>query len=236
MLLEVCVESAAALAICKGVADRIELCSGLDIGGLTPSHGLMQQAKASGLETHVLIRPQIGDFAFDQPALEMAVEDIQHAKALGLHGVVTGATAEGALDQDALRKMLQAADGLTKTLHRAFDVVDDQFAALDTAITMGFDRILTSGGATTAYAGRAQLAKLNAHANGRIEIMAGSGVNSANITEIATDTGLTSFHASCTSKRAMQGKIADLGFGQYRRTIDKAELLALKAALSDGSS
>jgi copper homeostasis protein len=233
MLLEVCVESAAALAICQGVADRIELCSGLDIGGLTPSRGLMQQAKVSGLETHVLIRPQVGDFAFDQNALEMAIADIKHTKAVGLHGVVIGATADGALDQDALQKMLQATDGLTKTLHRAFDVVEDQFAALDTAIAMGFDRILTSGGATTAYAGRAQLAELNTYANGRIEIMAGSGVNSANIAEIVADTGLTSFHASCTSKRTIQGKIADLGFGQYRRTIDKAELLALKTALSD---
>ncbi len=232
MLLEVCVESAAALAVCEGVADRIELCSGLDIGGLTPSHGLMQQARASGLETHVLVRPQIGDFAFDAVTLEMAVEDIKHTKALGLHGVVIGATAKGALDQDALHKMLQAADGLTKTLHRAFDVVDDQFATLDTAIAMGFDRILTSGGATTAFAGRAQLAKLQDHANGRIEIMAGSGVNSANVAEIARDTGLTSFHASCTAKTAMPPKTVELGFGPHRRTIDKAELLSLKAALS----
>jgi len=123
--LEVCVETAGGLEACKGIVDRIELCTGLEVGGLTPSAGLMIAARESGLETHVLIRPRTGDFELSSQDLAVALNDIRAVKDAGLHGVVIGATKGAILDLGVLKELIAAADGLCITLHRAFDTVTD---------------------------------------------------------------------------------------------------------------
>ena len=229
---EVCVDSPEGLTACQGIADRIELCTALDLGGLTPGPGLMQLAAASGIETHVLIRPRSGDFSLVGEDLDAALQDIACVRAMGLHGVVIGALSGTDLDQTALARLSEAAGDLTTTLHRAFDLVSDQFAALETAIALGFTRILTSGGAGSAADGIAQLARLNAAADGRIQIMAGAGISSGNVAQITLRTGLRHFHASCTKQHALPGPYSSRGFGTHARRPDKAELRRLHTAIN----
>lgn len=224
---EVCVETAQGLDACKGLADRIELCSALDIGGLTPSAGLMQAAKDSGIETHVLIRPTGGTFEMPSEDLAVALSDIEKVRSYGLHGVVIGATKEGQLDLVALREMADAADGLTLTLHRAFDVVEDQSAALEHAIELGFRRILTSGGAKAAPLGIDRLKHLSAQSRSRIEIMAGGGITPENVQGILTETGVDAVHSSCTTQVPMSPDLVQKGFGDFERLADRAAVVAM---------
>lgn len=230
--LEICVEAAAALAACVNFADRIELCAGLDVGGLTPSIGMMQQAKASGVETHVLIRPRSGDFTMSAAELKLAVADIQLVRALGLHGVVIGVERDGVLDRTALETMIKAARGLDVTLHRVIDVLDDPIAAMQTAIELGCVRILTSGSAQSAVEGITGLAQLHAAAAGRIEIMAGAGINSQTIDTIKAHTDITSFHASCTRQMPLDPRYVSFGFGEAVRGIDLEEMERLVRQLT----
>lgn len=229
--LEICVDGPQGLRACAGLADRIELCAGLDLGGLTPGPGLMQAAAASGLTTHVLIRPRAGDFDYSEDEITTCIEDIRAVRALGLAGVVIGATRDGALDRAALTRMIRAAGDLCVTLHRAIDVVADPAAALETAIDLGFRRMLTSGGARTALAGAAGIRQLRARAQGRIEIMAGSGITADSAAAVLDQTGVRALHASCSVQTPLQGAVPDLGFGLGRRRTDRAEIMRLLAAM-----
>ena len=224
---EVCVESAQGIQACVGRVDRIELCSALDIGGLTPGIGLMTFAKDSGLETHVLIRPSGGDFEMTEADLDVALADIHAVKELGLAGVVIGATKLDRLDTQKLGKMIEHADGLELTLHRAFDVVEDQFAALDQAVDLGFNRILTSGGAKNAPAGIDQLRDLVDYSRSRIEIMAGGGVTLETVCDILSKTGVDAVHSSCSVKRHLSHDLAQKGFGEDARYADLATIEAM---------
>lgn len=225
---EVCVESAQGIEACIGLVDRIELCSALDIGGLTPSVGLMKTAKDHGLETQVLIRPSGGDFEMTEADLNVALADIRIVKDVGLAGVVIGATKGGQLDTDILAKMIEAADGLTLTLHRAFDVVDDQFVALDQAVDLCFDRILTSGGAKSAPFGVDRLRDLVEHSRSRIEIMAGGGVTIAEVSDLIEKTGVDAVHSSCSVQRSLPDDLRQKGFGDAERITDVATIEALR--------
>ena len=231
---EICVETPDALKACVGVADRIELCSGLGVGGLTPSFGFMEQAKASGVETHVLIRPRVGDFAMTPSDLAIAVADIRAARRLRLKGVVIGAERGGALDRPAIDEMVQAADGMDVTLHRVTDVLDDPLAAMDVAIECGFVRMLTSGSTTFAPHGIAGLTRLHEASAGRIEIMAGGGITSKNIGDIMGKTDITSFHSSCSGKTLLSERYAVLGFGHVARLFDRKEARQIAAQLTTG--
>lgn len=220
---EICVDSPDAVAPAAAVADRIELCLGLDIGGLTPDIGMMELAASLGVETHVLIRVRSGDFTMTRDELSVACASIRATRQLGLKGVVIGAERAGALDLEALEMMLAAAAGLDVTLHRVIDVVEDPVAALHHAIDLGIRRVLTSGGARSAPDGMSGLAELHDAADGRIEIMAGSGINSANLPDLLSATPITSFHASCTKTIALAGRHAGLGFGRKMRLFDQGE-------------
>lgn len=149
MKLEVCVADPQSLAAAiEGGAERIELCSALELGGLTPLPGLMALAAASGVETFALVRPRSGDFVFDSRDLDAMLRDIAAVRQSGLAGVVLGANhPDGTLDHATLARLLDEAEGLGTTLHRAIDLVPDFAEATETAIALGFDRILTSGGA-----------------------------------------------------------------------------------------
>lgn len=198
-ILEICAGSVeSAIAARDGGAQRIELCAALEIGGITPSAGIIAEArKVEGLALNVIIRPRGGDFLYNSYEAESMIYDIQLCKKLGVDGVVIGAlTADGDIDTSLCRRLIDAADGMSVTFHRAFDMCRDPRQALEELIALGCDRVLTSGQATTAEAGIPLLKELVEQAAGRISIMPGCGVNSGNAAMILQETGATEIHAS----------------------------------------
>ncbi|MBN14325.1 MAG: copper homeostasis protein CutC [Pelagibacterium sp.] len=234
-ILEICVDDAAGLAAAiSGGADRIELCSSLALGGLTPTPGLMALAATSPIPVYAMIRPRAGDFVFSRDDVATMETDIDAARSAGLSGVVLGAThPDGRLDTAILERLVTRASDLGLTLHRAFDLAPDFPAAIDTAIDLGFERILTSGGAPRAIDGRDALRTIIAHAAGRIAIMAGSGVTADNA-EIFLALGLTDLHASASRPiETPTGRAADLGYvapGMKRTDVEL--VAALKRAMT----
>lgn len=199
-LLEICtVDPAGIDAAVKGGADRVELCSGLSEGGLTPSAAMMKYA-VERIDTNVLIRPRGGDFVYTPAELTVMTADIDEAVKIGAKGVVIGAlTPDGQVDTQACRRLLAHARGLSNTFHRAFDLTADPFKALDEIIELGFSRVLTSGQASSALEGAELLAELHRHAAGRIIIMAGAGVNPGNAAELQRLSQADELHASARS-------------------------------------
>jgi copper homeostasis protein len=200
VILEVCVDTPAGLAAAiEGGADRIELCSALALQGLTPAPGLIALAAEARIPIYPMIRPRNGDFVYDAGDLDAIFRDIDAVREAGLAGVVIGANRPtGDLDVDALAMLVAHAEGLGVTLHRAFDLTPDPMAALETAIDLGFERILTSGCALNAMAGAETIAALVERAAGRIAILAGGGVNPSNVAELVARTGVREVHGSCS--------------------------------------
>lgn len=235
--LEVCIDDIASLEACaNGGADRVELCSALDLGGLTPSPGLIAVAAKSPVPVRAMIRPRAGDFCFTEAEADVMLADIAAIRAVGLAGVVLGATtAMNELDRALLTRLVAAADGLGKTLHRAVDLLADPVVAVDLAIDLGFDCILTSGGALTAEAGAAAIAAMVKRAAGRIDIMAGSGVRPENAAAIRRATRVDWLHSSCSRAMANGSDIRHFGFGPVeRRVADPDRIRTLKAAVISG--
>lgn len=191
-------------------ADRIELCSNLEIGGTTPSPGqLLCVKKHLKIPVHALIRPRGGDFVYTALELEEIIESINFCRSIGVEGVVLGfLTPEGAVDIPTTQKILEHTQGLDITFHRAFDMVTHQDRALEAIIDMGFNRILTSGGKQSTPEGIKQIATLLHQADGRITIMPGGGVNENNIEDVIHFTGASEFHLS--------GKIVVKSAVEYR--------------------
>lgn len=212
MILEVCAcDLASAKAAAAGGAQRIELCSNLELDGLTPPREWIVEArKIDGLKLHVLIRPCEGGFVYDEAVFCQMREDIRMCRQLGADGVVIGAlTPEGDIDVDHLRPLMEEAQGMQVTFHRAFDVSRDPFQALEDIISLGCDRLLTSGQQPTAEQGIPLLRKLATHAEGRIIIMPGAGVNPANAAKILNETGATEIHSSARNVTATGEKVTD---------------------------
>jgi copper homeostasis protein len=233
VIIEICVDTSASLAAAvAGGADRIELCSALVLGGLTPSAGFMAEASACGLPVMAMIRPRAGDFVWSAAELAQMRSDIAAVRTAGLAGVVLGASLpDGRLDLPALTELMDAAKGLECTLHRAFDLVPDQAQALEETISLGFSRILTSGGAVTASEGADQIAALVVQARGRISIMPGSGITAANAARFIA-MGVTELHGSCAASVLTPGRAADMGFGPaVERRTDAALVQALRQAV-----
>ena len=198
-ILEICAGSVeSAIAARDGGAQRIELCAALEVGGVTPSAGLIAQArKIEGLTLNVIIRPRGGDFLYNEYEAACMEHDIRTCKQLGVDGVVIGAlTAQGDIDTTLCKRLIEAAEGMSITFHRAFDMCRDPRKALEELIEMGCDRVLTSGQASTAQAGVTLLRELVEQANGRIIIMPGCGVNNSNAAAILQTTGAQEIHAS----------------------------------------
>ncbi len=198
-LLEVCCGSyASTVAAQAGGADRIELCANLVIGGTTPSQALFRLARqVFDGKINVLIRPRFGDFLYEPAEMDEICDTIRAFRDLGADGVVFGAlTPDGELDLDKMERMIRCADGIHVTLHRAFDMARDPFQTLEDAIGLGCGAILTSGQAHNVSAGAALLAQLQPVAEGRIDLMAGSGVKSGNIRHLHEVTGITHYHAT----------------------------------------
>lgn len=201
---EVCANGVeSCLAAQEGGADRVELCAGIPEGGTTPSYGEIKTARRMLTSTrlHVIIRPRGGDFLYTPLELERMLADISMCKELGVDGVVFGClTKDGEVDMDANRRLMQCAEGMSVTFHRAFDMCRNPQKALEDIIALGFDRILTSGQQPDAMSGAPLLKQLNEQADGRIILLAGCGVNENNIGRLRSVTGLHEFHFSARTK------------------------------------
>jgi len=199
MIFELCAETMdACLAARAGEAHRIELCSGLSEGGMTPSHGLIAEAvERSGLPVHVLVRPRGGDYVYSASEVDVMRRDIAHIKELGAAGVVFGILQPcGRVDVEATRALVQLARPMKVTFHRAFDLTPSLPQALEDVISIGADRLLTSGGQPDVVAGSSMLAELVRLAGDRIEIAVGGGLRLENAALLARATGARHFHGS----------------------------------------
>lgn len=197
--LEVCSNSSySALQAQEGGASRVELCQNLENGGTTPSYAQIKRTRdLLDIGIHVLVRPRGGDFLYSDAEFEEIKMDITLCKQLGCDGVVIGVlNKDGSVDMERNKELVALAKPMTAVFHRAFDRCKDPLAALEDIIALGFDRILTSGLEATAAEGKALLKKLIEQADGRIEIMPGSGVNEENISELLQYTGAKSIHSS----------------------------------------
>ena len=199
--LEVCSASLrSVLHAVAGGAERIELCSALSVGGLTPSIGLLRVVRElyPQLRIHVLIRPREGDFVYCEEELHVMERDIEAALPYA-DAIVSGAmTAAGDVDRVATRRLLEAAQGVPFTFHRAFDVSRAPLEALETLQELGCTRILTSGTKATAEEGIPLIRQLVDRADGTITILPGGGVTSENIKKIVTETGAREIHGSAS--------------------------------------
>jgi copper homeostasis protein len=198
---ELCAASVKAIHLAKKYNfDRIELCQNLEQGGTTPSIGMIQFAVSSAVKTHVLIRQRIGDFIYSQDEIQVMITDVKRCNLLGVKGVVVGALTERKeIDLATIVKMLESVEDLEFTFHRAFDDIVDWKKAMDLLIQLKFKRILTSGGASTVDEGFQKLKEIVEYAKGRIEIMAGGGVNSHNIKKIISEIKPNAIHFSGTT-------------------------------------
>jgi copper homeostasis protein len=195
---EICIDSVeGALAAERAGADRVELCSALFEGGLTPSIGTIEVTlqSVSRIRVHVIVRPRAGDFIYSPLEIDAMVRDVQAAATVGAHGIVIGAlTPEGDVDVPTTRRLIEAADGASITFHRAFDMVRQPFEALEQLIELGVDRVLTSGQEDSALAGAPLIADLVRKADGRIVVMPGGGINERNVARVVAATGADEFH------------------------------------------
>ena len=202
--LEVCANSAiSAIAAQDGGAIRVELCNNLQQGGTTPSHGHITVArKALHIKLFVLIRPRSGDFLYTKTEFEIMLSDVRHAIESGCDGIVTGIlNKDGTVDVERNSQLINMArqHGLAATFHRAFDFCVSQEDALEEIIEMGFERILTSGGKSTAMEGASVIRSLIRQAKGRICIVPGGGINEHNVADLVRFTGANEIHSSVRS-------------------------------------
>ncbi len=208
ILLEICANSLdSAIYAEQAGAKRIELCSGLELGGLTPSPATILLArKKLSLSIFVLIRPRTGDFCYSEWEWEAILENIDWCKQAGVDGIVCGALLpNGNIDIDRTRQLVERSHPLPFTFHRAFDRTPDPFSALEQLIDLDVDRILTSGQGVNAIEGTAVLKQLVEQANGRITILGGAGINSNNVKSLVQNTGLKEVHLS--GKKKIAGKV-----------------------------
>jgi len=197
--LEVCVDSVESAMIAQeGGADCLEVCGNLIIGGTTPGVSQFKQIReACGIKLNVLVRPRCGDFLYTDAEFRMIKEDIRMFRELGADGIVAGCLcADGNLDLERMKELRECAGGLKFTLHRAFDVCRDYRKALEEAVSLRIDTILTSGQACDCMAGEEGLKELLVLADGRIEILIGSGVNAEAIRQLKEEIHAGSFHMS----------------------------------------
>jgi copper homeostasis protein len=236
--LEICVDDAAGVvaAVAEG-ADRIELCSCLELGGLTPSAALIEHAVKSGVPVHMMIRPRAGGFVLSEDEVAIMIEEIRVGVERGVSGVVIGALkADGRLDRDALARFRDAARDVAIVFHRAIDLLADPVAAVPALASLGYDKILSSGGAATASEGAPTLAAMVKAASDRLSIIAGAGVRPENVATLIAQTGVREVHGSASILQPMpDADILRFGFatGPRRRT-DADAVRRLKAAIDQG--
>lgn len=201
MLLEVCANSyqSAKNAEIAG-ATRIELCSELSVGGITPSYGLLKQVvENTSLQVFVLVRPRSGNFTYSDTEFEIIKKDIEICKELGCHGIVSGIlNADNTIDIKRTKELVELSKPLPFTFHRAFDCVPNPKESLRQLIDLGIERVLTSGQQSSAEKGIDLLKELHKISNNNITILAGGGINAENTIKFK-EIGLEEIHASASS-------------------------------------
>ena len=205
MEIEICCGSIQSAANAKaGGAVRVELCQGLIEGGTTPSPATIEYAvKELGLQVFVLIRPRGGDFCYNELEIKTMEQDVEFCKQAGVAGIVVGFLhPDRSIDTELTRRFVKLAAPLPVTFHRAFDRCPEPLKALEQIIDCGCARILTSGCKPTAMEGADLLKQLAKQANGRIKILAGSGVTPENAAALREKTGVSEIHGSCKITRA----------------------------------
>lgn len=236
-VLEICCSDIDSVnAAVEGGADRIELCSALAEGGLTPSAGLLRQAILCGKPVNVLIRPRGGDFLYSQKEVDVMLEDIRLAADSGANGIVIGALDhDGDVDTNVLKRLIDEAAGLKVTFHRAFDLCSNPQKALEQIILLGCDTLLTSGLSSSALSGGERIKKLKLQAGGRIEIMAGCGIRPDNLESVIRITEADAIHGSASHsiKSDMKFKRNDVSMGKndceyIRLSTDKKQVRQMR--------
>jgi len=243
ILLEIiatCADDCAAIEQAGG--DRIELCSALALGGLTPSAALVQRARAiTRLPIMMMLRPREGGFCYTAEEFRQIALDLKFGLAVGVDGFVFGClNADGTVDQRRTAHIVKLAAGRQTVFHRAFDVTPDPLAALETLVELGVTRILTSGQQPTAWAGAELIRQLVVRAAGRIEILPGSGIRAEQVAALVQHTGVTQVHASASRAELDRSTHANptLGFGgapasggERHRVVDATQVAALRAEI-----
>ncbi|PRY32775.1 copper homeostasis protein [Spirosoma oryzae] len=241
MTIEVCAYSLqSCLTAQTAGADRVELCGSLSEGGTTPSIGLITEARRHlNLSLYVMIRPRGGDFLYSDTEIAVMRADIEAAKNVGADGIVLGLLrADGTVDEETTKTLVDLAQPLPVTFHRAFDMSRDPAEALEAIIRTGCARILTSGQATSAESGVPVLQQLVEQAAGRIEIMAGVGVSIRNA-QALLNAGVDALHLSGKSSQAspmeyrrQELSMASAVLGEYERIEASADAIAPVVALA----
>lgn len=199
MKLEICVGSVvSALNAQAGGADRIELCDNLFEGGTTPSYGAIKLCvERLSIGIMVIIRPRGGDFLYEADELQVMLDDVKMARDLGVQGVVIGALkADGQVDVDMCKRLVDVAGDLDITFHRAFDMAIDYKQALEDVIDIGCSRLLTSGQEISAFEGAERIAQMVEQAGDRLSILPGGGINARNMQKVIDITGAKELHMS----------------------------------------
>ncbi|MFN8574629.1 MAG: copper homeostasis protein CutC [Gemmatimonadaceae bacterium] len=237
VLLESCVDSvASAIASAEGGAQRVELCDNLVEGGTTPSAGMIRSCvERATIPVFVIIRPRGGDFLYDDDDVAVMAEDIRTAAALGASGIVIGALrAEGTIDREITRRLLELARPLPVTFHRAFDMTRDLRESLDALMELGIDRVLTSGGAPRALDGTDAIADLVHRAGPQLRVMAGGGVRANHVAQLVERTGVREVHARLTESvesgmryRAPRGVSRPFTPNEYERVVTSRDAVAM---------
>lgn len=205
MILEVCADSvASAVAAERGGADRIELCSDLLEGGITPGPGLISVVRSRlKIDVFVMIRPRGGDFLYSEDEFEVMQQDMDEARRLGASGFVLGILTEhAAIDVERTRELVKRAHHLPVTFHRAIDMTPDPLSSLEDVIATGAKRVLSSGGAANVVRGSGLLRSMREAAGNRVTIMAGGGLTLKTVQHVVEATGIREYHASL--RKAMQ--------------------------------
>jgi copper homeostasis protein len=245
ILIEVCVESlASALAAQRGGAERIELCSALLEGGVTPSAGLIELTRAgTSIGLHVMIRPRGGDFCYTDEEFETMRRDISAAKRMGVNGIVLGIlNTSGYVDLERTRELVELARPLSVTFHRAFDMSADFFRALEDVCATGADRLLTSGGESTVEQGAPVIERLVKAARGRIAVMACGGIAEHNAARIIKQTGIREIHVGLRrptpspmlyqNPRISMGAMRDREYQRFQ--VLEEDVRSLRQAVAEG--
>ena len=242
MQLEICVDSVeSAIAAERGGAQRVELCSDLLEGGITPSAGLLALVRQRiRIGVFVMIRPRGGDFCYTDLEFQVMQQDIGRAREMGADGIILGVLDRHALvDVARTRELVELAEPLPVTFHRAIDMTPDPTAALNDVMETGAARVLTSGGAAKVTEGASVVARMVETAGERITVMAGGGITAETIQRIAEETGAQEFHASLRSvcpspvefhrRNVQMGEVGDREYLRY--VVNEGNVRALATAL-----